>query len=646
MLVRLRHLPAHEALGLRLGGATAAGRLALALGFVALWLLARRYAGIAHDATVYVAQGLRQLDPAAFAADLFFAGGAQDAYTLFPRLYAPLIEALGIAGAAAAVTIAGQLAFVVAAVALVSRLLERPLRWWALALLAVSSGYYGGVGVFRIAEPFATARTLAEPLVVAALAFTLARRPGAALLSLVAAASLHPIVAAAGIAVVLPVVLLLWRAPLSRRALLACGGVALLIPSGLLIAPLISSPSMPFLPVALDARFDPAWRAAVVERSPHVFLSQWHAADWSRLAWGAVIVIAAARFLDVPAKRLSYSALAVTIAALAVTWIGVDVLELALVAAIQPWRVHWLLHLLAILLVPVAVAGAWRLGPAGRAGAACIAASACFGRAELAAGAALAVLGLFFSASALRAPDWLGERASRFVIVAALAAAAVGLLFEIQSRVPPQYVAYTLPPLERLLQTVGTVGALLPVAIAIWLLAHGPVPAASMALAAALLATAGWTWDARNQWQRFIEQEAPQANPFRLALSPGSQVFWRDPGTPAWLVLRTASWVSPNQGAGVVFDRGTALAYAERIEASEALIAELADCAMASPGPCAIEPALARQLCARSDAPDALIVNAPIHGAAGGLEWRLPGALQAGPPSRWLYRCTEIERPA
>ncbi len=182
-------------------------RAALALGLAALWLLGRRYAGLSHDATVYYAQGLRRLDPASFAQDLFFAHGAQDAYTAFPFLYAQLIQLQEGAGAALTVTIAGQIAFFAAAAALTWRLVPAGLRWWSLALLAVVSGYYGGVGTFRIAEPFATARTLAEPLVLAALAFTLARKPWHAWGALALALALHPLAAAPGIALTV-----LWHA--------------------------------------------------------------------------------------------------------------------------------------------------------------------------------------------------------------------------------------------------------------------------------------------------------------------------------------------------------------------------------------------------------------------------------------------------
>ena len=228
----MRNTPAQEALGLRFDRLSPAAYAALAIALAALWLLERRYGGFVHDASIYVLQGLRVLDPDSFAADLFFAHGAQDAYTVFPRLYALLIGAVGAGNAATMITVAGQIAFLAAAVALVFRIATGPVRWWSLALLATMSGYYGGAGVFRLAEPFATARSLAEPMVLAALGFTLASRHAAALAALAAAAALHPLVAAPGIALIF-----LWHA-IARPRLLwliavfaVCGGIYFLFDS-------------------------------------------------------------------------------------------------------------------------------------------------------------------------------------------------------------------------------------------------------------------------------------------------------------------------------------------------------------------------------------------------------------------------------
>src|SRR5258706_3271912 len=211
---------APDLLGLRFDRPPPLACAALALALAALWLLGRRYGGITHDASLYIVQGLRVLDPMSFARDLFFAHGAQDAYTIFPRVYALLIGIFGAGNAAFAVTIAGQIAFFTAAAALVMQMSAGHVRWWSLALLATVSGYYGGIGVFRLAEPFATARTLAQPLVLAALACTPALRHFAAIVVLAAATLLHPLAAAPGIAAVY-----FWHAAAQPRMLVAIPGL-------------------------------------------------------------------------------------------------------------------------------------------------------------------------------------------------------------------------------------------------------------------------------------------------------------------------------------------------------------------------------------------------------------------------------------
>jgi len=314
----MKDTPAHEVLGLRFDRLPPAAYVALTLALAALWLLGRRYAGFTHDASIYVLQGLRILDPASFAGDLFFIYGAQDAYTAFPRLYALLIGAVGAGNAALIVTIAGQTAFFAASAALIIRVCPGPVRWWSLALLATLSGYYGGIGVFRLAEPFATARSLAEPLVLAALCCMLASRHLAAAAILAAAAVLHPLVAAPGIAVVF-----LWHAIERPKLLWLIAVFAGLVPAFAIVWPGLMLP------------FDAPWLAAVLQRSPHLFVAQWPLPDWSRILWGLCVAWIAASFVEPPVRRLVVAAGAACLAGIAASWTAVDLMENAFIAGLQ-----------------------------------------------------------------------------------------------------------------------------------------------------------------------------------------------------------------------------------------------------------------------------------------------------------------------
>jgi hypothetical protein len=616
--------PVHEVLGLRSNRLSPAAYFALACTLAALWVLGRRYGGITHDATLYLVQGLRRLNPALYDKDLFFAHGAQDAYTVFPRFYALLIEAMGAGGAAMAVTVAGQIAFLAAAAALVSRIAGGLTRWWSLALLAVASGYYGGVGVFRIAEPFATARTLAEPLVLAALVCTLSARPRAALIALSAAFALHPLVAAPGIAVVF-----FWHAVERPRLFWAA---PVFIVSAIVVA--VAWPGF-------TLRFDQAWLASVRERTSYLFLSQWPLPDWARVFWGFCVTTMAIRFIGARARRLVLAVAAVALAGLAASWVTVDLLGSVFAAALQMWRAHWLLHTFAIMLVPVAVAGQWRSGNAARVAAACLAASCCFGRNELAAAAVLAALALFLDASERRRPNWMGEGVFRLALLAVLGAASTGLLFEVQARLPPVYGATQSAAWTDYVNAAGSVGGLLPLAVLLLLAACSRFTLAAVVFAAAALATGVAAWDARVPWARFIEQASGRPNPFRDAMAPGSVVFWPGPHGRVWLALAAPTWFSVDQGAGVVFNRETAIEYDRRRLATRELRSSLEFCALAPSQSCRIDPQAVRALCELPDGPDYAVLNARLDGPAP-VEWSLPPEIGPGRQTLYLYSCRDL----
>jgi hypothetical protein len=608
---------------MRFAGLSPAGHAALLFALAALWMLGRRYAGITNDAILYVAQGLRRLNPGPLDKDLFFAHGSQDAYTIFSVPYAPLIEALGAGGAAMAVTIAGQVAFFAAAAVLVLRIAAGQERWWSLALLAASSGYYGGVGVFRLAEPFATARTLAEPLVLAALACTLASRHRTAFAALAAAAALHPLMAAPGIAAVF-----LWHA-LGRPRLFWSLPILL----GLTLAVAAVRPE-------LLQRLDPPWLAVIVDRTPHLLVSQWLLPDWSRLLWGLCVAWMSARFIEMRVRRLVLAVAVIGSAGVAVSWIAVDLLGSAAAAGLQLWRTHWTLHFFAIVLVPVVAVGLWRSGNASRAAAACVAASCCFGRAGLPVAGMLAMVAVILDASQRRWPGWMSAAALRLILLGAVSTALAGLLSDVLSRLPSPYADARVPAWNAYVHAAASVGGLLPLAALSWLAAYSRYAVVGAGAAAVAFALSIAAWDARAPWPRFIEQASTRGNPFRNLLPPGAQVFWSGSYGKTWLVLGTPTWYSVDQGAGVVFNRDTAIAYAERKRASAELQSAIDNCAMREQPACRIDARPARELCNRQDAPDYLVLNARIDGHTA-IEWPLPQEFGSG-RSLFLQACAEF----
>jgi hypothetical protein len=348
------------------------------------------------------------------------------------------------------------------------------------------------------------------------------------------------------------------------------------------------------------------------------------------------------RFIEAPVRRLVISTACTALAGLGITWFAVDLFHGVFAAGVQLWRAHWLLHLLAILLVPVAVAGLWRRGSAARAAGVLLAASCCFGRAELPFSAVLASLAVLFDASERRWPGWMGKNALRVAMLAATGAASVGLLLDVQLRLPPVYGLSQPASAADYLPIVGSLGGLVPLALVLWLAACSRFYVAAAALAAAALLGSVAAWDARTPWSRFIEQAAEQQNPFRKALAPREQVFWPDPNAPVWLALGTATWFSVDQGAGIAFSRATAMEYDARKLASESLRGRIQNCAIAFPAECRIDGQVAIALCRRPAGPDYLVLNGLVSGQRAAAEWRMPAAISARRPTLYLYSCRNL----
>jgi hypothetical protein len=300
------------------------------------------------------------------------------------------------------------------------------------------------------------------------------------------------------------------------------------------------------------------------------------------------------------------------------------------------------MHFFAIVLVPVAIAGLWRSGNSGRAAAACIAASCCFGRAELPASAVLAALALALATAERRRPGWMTENTLKLTLLALACAASVGLLFEIQSRLPPAYGATQAATWTDHVNTFASVGGLLPLALLLWLAACSRFAVFAVAIAAASFALSVAAWDARVPWARLIEQVSAHANPFRGAVTPGAVVFWPGPHGRVWMVMGTSTWFSVDQGAGIVFSRDTAIEYDRRKLASRALRSAIDYCERVAPPNCDIDPHSVRALCELPGGPDYAVLNAPI-GERKTAEWLLTPEIAPGRQKMlYLYDCRDI----
>jgi hypothetical protein len=516
----------------------------------ALWIAAHPYRGIIHDARLYAVQALHALDPGRFDQDLYFQYGSQDAFTLFTAAYKPLVAAVGLSTAHMAATAAGQALWFIALLVLMRTLFgagrEGLVATVAAILLAPA---YGGLSVFRYAEPFATPRLFAEALVLASLAFALRGRMILAGAGIIAAAALHPIMALAGATVVAT-----YAALCDRRVwiLIGLGAVASLGLAFARVAPLDR----------LLLRFDDAWFSVVEARSAFGFLTRWDWTDGLRLA-GLAAMLAVAWRAGRPAERRLVAALALaSMAALGVSVVGGELGRDIFIVDVQPWRVLWITTLMANALAAVT---ALRLPPKGAArwltlAALLLSAAASFFWEGFPLYPALFILAAGTYAWEVRRGP-VTARSARYALAAAviIALSLAAYVLAVQVRPSLDVLKWTL----RVAVAASAAGVIL---------ARPPVrPGACSALTASLLCIAAVLLvDARSSWGRFVETGSA---PPDLAAFVGDapHLYWEDGAALVWLKLRRPSYYSCVQGSGAMFYAGTAREYQRRSAALSVL---------------------------------------------------------------------------
>jgi len=321
---------------------------------LALWLITRPYRGVRHDALLYLGQILRRLMPDRFAGDLFLQATSQERYSLFAPLVTPIVGHLGIGAGELVVLACCNLLFMLAVWKLSEGWFDRPLRWVALMFVTVLPHTYGGLGEFSYAEPFLTARSLAEPLALFALGQLLRGRVAVAIVLAILSALFHPLIG-------LPILVIGWMVLVMRHRAWAWLGVLLVVPV-LLCATGIA----PF--DELLRRFDAPWLSVVERLNPQAFASKQSSLDWSPLALDVLLLLLLLRSARLPEglRQLAKSTL-LAAAVLTIAWVlAADVLHEVLLTQLQLWRVYWPLHLLSCMALPMVVFDHWRADKLGR----------------------------------------------------------------------------------------------------------------------------------------------------------------------------------------------------------------------------------------------------------------------------------------
>ena len=312
-----------------------------------VWVLAHPWFGFWHDGMLYLGQALHLASPENYVGDPFFMYGSQDDFTLFTKIYAALIKQVGAAPA-------GQVIMLIAVVSWFAAIYaywktafrDNPSAACAIALMLFLPTGYGGWNIFTYAEPFLTARSVGEPLVIAGLCLLLQGKNWAALGTLLLAALAHPLVAMSGMMVWF-FHTLLYPSRLWQRAHVALLALSSIIVAGVLVILRVG----PF--AHINATYQQDWFNLVQIFNRDVFISYWHLADWWPVASMLVLYGIHRRFLPSSAQQRMMTALLVaTVVACTLSFLLGDILRNVLALSMQLWRIFWILRVL----VPATVA--------------------------------------------------------------------------------------------------------------------------------------------------------------------------------------------------------------------------------------------------------------------------------------------------
>jgi hypothetical protein len=573
----------------------------------AFWLITRPELGLVNDAQFYAVQVLYAENPKPFAGDVFFQFGSQGQFTAFTALCLPFYRALGLARADLLLLIAGQIGFLGGLYALARKLFPGALAA-ALAgviLLPVN------LSLLEPGEAVLTPRIYAEGLCLFAMADMLGGRTWRPLALLAVAMALHPLMTLPAAAVCF-----VWRA---GRQPVWWGAAALLTAACVALA---AGGVEPFGRLLL--RFDPAWLAVTAERDSFCFVTKW--ADGLFLPVAAAFLLCGFAAVTGPAlaQKFARTVLAVMLVAFVLMFLGGDMVHDVLVVDVQPWRGVWLL----------AVAAYLAAGPALLSAAGPVLTRVFFGFAL----AVTAVSGFILSLCLVSVPA-VGiscialaratgrlRATSRIGLAVCLAVliffAVFGLVLWVQAQF---FVPGALSQTVTILAVIAAGCAALSVAPR-W-------PGAAAAAGLVLVIVAATHWDQRTAWTRFIDTGSAPA--LAASLPASGAVYWEGEDTATWFLLHRANFSSCDQGSGVLFVRGTALAYAART----ALLAPLSpvDVGLSPicpqpgvPGGVITDPgqhpppsaAAVRSVCGAG--PVALILPQPAGGLPANAVWRPP----------------------
>lgn len=153
-------------------------------------------------------------------------------------------------------------------------------------------------------------------------------------------------------------------------------------------------------------------------------------------------------------------------------------------------------------------------------------------------------------------------------------------------------------------------------------------PTAAYILALAVFLVGILSWDKRSDWQEYVEHLKDSPHPFTQRIAPSAQVYWEEGLEETWFLLRRPSFYSDNQGSGIVFNKGTAIEYAQRRKLFEGLRFAKDICMVSGtlnniPDKCTPDKELIHDLCVAAPNLSYIVMSDNIGGWAE-LSWSFP----------------------
>jgi len=522
-----------------------------AAGLLVLLLLVffHPYSGIRHDAILYLGQALLKSDPENFGGDLFFAFGGQTSFTIFPDLISMLLKHFDASVVFEAMAGLGLVFFALASWFLLRTIFPARMGYYGLLALLVLPSGYGANNIFSYAEPFFTGRSLAEPLILLALAFYWRKFFKTAIFLWLVALLIHPLQA-------IPLLTIAWCAAVmkDRRWLFLMMAPLFVVAMGYLGVPFFDRLVIPF---------DVDWYRAIREPNQHVFLTSWRLSDWTFLLVDVFVLGLGCTRLPEGIRRIPLSILMAMFISFLASFLVADVMRLAFPTGVQLWRVQWLGHWLAVASVPYLLGLEYKHG----------------GVRSIPFWLLLIIVILGAPATQTSASAWAVWIAIPLFVIWERLEPHIGnsvrnaLLLSLPCVLLIMMAKYGLYAHGKYAESGGDRTVLRP---EILIISH-PVVAAALivggiflyrkyvsgrifVLLSLLILMFGSVgqWDRRNLWTRYVESAQAENKKFGVELEPGAQVFWADELLAPWLILHRPSFFQGAQMAGLLFSRDTA----------------------------------------------------------------------------------------